>query len=108
METVKFANHRNEVERQVIVKLVEGLLASGREVGVNDGEETTLVRSRDEEEIFAAMSTTDEDYLHVYAGDAKSWIRLIYGNGADVISDFGVTLDGDPALEAAIELSNRF
>lgn len=115
--TIKFANHKNEAERQIIVLLVEDCLAAGYKLGVNDGEETTLRDSTDEEKIFAAMSTTDEDFLilnkYDEAGEIlrKGWIRLVYGNsGWDVISDHTCNLeDEDPVIfERANELAERF
>lgn len=102
-----FANHRNEVERQIIVALVESLLAAGYLVGVNDGEETVLEPCSDAERIFSVMSTTDEDYLLTRQGEKNGWIRLIYGNGTDVISDYTVNVP-ETIFEAANELSDRF
>jgi hypothetical protein len=104
---MQFSNHKNEVERQIIVLLVEDCLAAGYALGVNDGEETTLVGSTDDVAIFNAMSTTDEDFLILTKGEAKGWIRLIYGNGADVISDFTTNIP-EAVLARAIELAERF
>jgi hypothetical protein len=53
------------------------------------------------------MSTTDEDFLILTKGEAKGWIRLIYGNGADVISDFTTNIP-EAVLARAIELADRF
>jgi hypothetical protein len=106
---MKFKKHRNEIERQIIVCLVEDLLAEGYRLGVNDGEETVLEASADEETIFGAMSTTDEDYLLFSYENTGGvgWIRLIYGNGPDVISDYTVTLK-EKTLERASALADRF
>jgi hypothetical protein len=115
--TIKFANHKNEAERQIIVLLVEDCLAAGYKLGVNDGEETTLRDSTDEAAIFAAMSTTDQDYLLV-AHESLSktdpectcpegWIRLIYGNGGDVISDNTINVP-ESVFARANELAERF
>jgi len=90
---MKLAHHRNEIERQIIVALVEDALALGYLLGVNDGEETTLERSSDEAAIFAAMASTDEDRLLFWLPNSPEgagrdgWVRLIYGNDCDVISD---------------------
>jgi hypothetical protein len=67
----------------------------------------TLENCRDEAKIFSAMSTTDEDYLIVYKDGKPKWIRLIYGNGADVISDYLVSLEEEPALLAAEALAEQ-
>lgn len=105
---MKFSNHKNEIERQIIVLLVEDLLAAGYTVGVNDGEETTVKPCRDEAKIFAAMSTTDEDFLLTRKdGEQDGWVRLIYGNGADVHSD-NTTNIPESVFERAAELAERF
>jgi len=105
--TIKFANHKNETERQIIVLLVEDCLAAGYKIGVNDGEETTLRGCIDEEKIFATMSTTDEDYLILDKGEVSGWIRLVYGNDGYVISDNTVNIP-EAVFERANELAERF
>ena len=96
-----------EVERQIISLLVADCLAAGYAVGVNDGEDTTLRDSRDFPEIWAALDTTDEDYLLLSKGEVKGWIRLIYGNGGDVISDYTTNVD-ETVMKRASELAERF
>jgi len=104
-----FSNHRNETERQIIVLLVEDLLRAGYKLGVNDGEEVVLESCADPERIFAVMSTTDEDYLLTEREEDErtGWVRLIYGNGCDVISDYTVNIP-DSVFERANALSERF
>lgn len=108
---VKFSNHRNEIERQIIVLLVEDMLAAGYAVGVNDGAETVLAPQRDEATLFAAMSSTGEDYL-VFRRDPSGtghdgWVRLIYGNGCDVVSDYTTNLP-ESVMVRSTELADRF
>lgn len=140
---LKFANCTNEVERQIIVLLVEDLLGAGYSLGVYDCEEVTLAPTRDESRIFAAMFTTDDDHL-LFRKDGQEgviprecathgaegfdpetepgcagceafdrgvvrdgWIRLVYGNGGDVISDYTTNLD-ETTMERASELADRF
>lgn len=103
-----FANHRNEVERQIIVTLVESLLAAHYLVGVNDGEEEVLKPCSDAARIYTVMSTTDEDYLLTEKeGERDGWIRLIYGNHCDVISDYTTNIP-DSIFERANALSEHF
>lgn len=106
---MKFSNHKNEVERQIIVLLVEDLFAAGYKLGVNDGEETTLENSTDEAKVFETMSTTDEDFILLSPNKdgEKGWIRLIYGNGCDVISDHSVNVP-ETVMTRALELAERF
>jgi hypothetical protein len=81
------------VEDQIVTRLIDTLLAAGFTLGVNDGEETVLTHSTDITAIQNALRSTDEDYILVYKGaDQFSWVRLIWGNDTDVISDHGVNL----------------
>ena len=100
----------DEVERQIAEKLVRDILAAGYTVSVNDGEVTTLRQSTDLDAIAAAMATTEEDYL--YAFDAKhtliGWVRLIWGNGADLISDYSANPGTEAMVAGAEALADRF
>lgn len=83
----------NPVESLVARVVVIRLLAAGYSIAVNNGEEPTLQASRNYEKILEAMATTDEDHLTVTKRKSPaSFVRLIYGNGDDVLSDFGVSL----------------
>lgn len=106
-----FANHNNEIERQIIARLVSDVLASGASIMVNDGEEDVTGYSRDPAEIFGAMSSTDMERLFILRDtgrDAKKlgWVLLIYGNDADVISDY--TIDLEPLLVGAEAIAESF
>lgn len=93
---------RQSIEQTIARKIVDVLLAAGFLLGVNDGEETVVQRSRDKKAILDALFNTDEDYLYVYEDDDKNdptnvlyderpdyWVRLVYGNdGWDVMSDY--------------------
>lgn len=88
--------HATDNEKRIVGKLVTDLLAAGAQLSVNDGEETTVVRSTDADKIFEALSSTGEDYLMVdfpATGPRQRWVRLIWGNDVDVISDYHTSLD---------------
>ena len=79
-------------EARAARKLVKAALARELSVSVNDGEETTVRRSRKYSEIVDALCTTGEDYLSMYAptGDRVGVFQLIYGNdddGSELIAD---------------------
>lgn len=79
-------------EARAARKLVKAALARELSVSVNDGEETTVRRSRKYSEIIDALATTGEDYLILYAptGDRVGTFYLIYGNdddGSELIAD---------------------
>lgn len=100
---------RIEVEQLIARKCIEALLACGWSLDVNDGEETTVRHSRDADDIFAAMFTTDEDYLIVHKGmgEETSFVWFIYGNsGWDVISDYGVSLE--EVLKPVLDFAEGF
>lgn len=79
----------SEIETRIANKLVRTLLSKGYAISVNDGEETTVRKSRTFGEIKNALQTTDSDILIVYGpgyGRIGS-ILLIWGNEDDLISD---------------------
>lgn len=92
------------LERKIVDRLVAHLLACGYRISVNDGEETVLRYSDDPALIIQAMASTSDDTLIVHEtvkqGDGLSyrrigWVRLIWGNGIDLISDSSIGLIED-------------
>ena len=89
---------RVAIERKICRKACQAFLAAGYLLGVNDGEETTIIRSSSLTDIMRALSTTDEDYLLIFDPARKAsdggaarvgYIYFVYGNsGYDVISDY--------------------
>ena len=82
------------MERRIAFKIIDMALADGHEVSVNDGEEWTVIRSKDKAELRNSLFTTDEDQIVIRHndGDEMGWFHLVYGNdGYDVISDHTTT-----------------
>lgn len=97
---MKFSQLKNEIERQIIVCLVEDCLAAGCSIRVFDGEEFNGGWTTDEARVFNRMASTDEDKLYFRFPDGKvGWVLLIYGNGADVISDNTAPDDPHPEFD---------
>ena len=95
------------IERKICKRLVETLLNEGYGVGVNDGEETTVKNSLDVMEVMNAIQTTDEDYILVYrAGKRIGWVRMIWSNGAEVLS--GYTTNLEDVLKPVNDYINTF
>ena len=94
-------------EKKIVGKLVTDLLASGFSLSVNDGEEITVKSSTDADAIFKALGSTGEDYLIVHqpTNSRTNWVRLIWGNDVDVISDYHVALE--PHMTGANTLANE-
>src|ERR1044071_9806971 len=89
---------------------IADLLAAGFSITVNDGEEDTLLKSRDPDAILAAMATTDDDFLMVSRlrkGQKEAgWVRFVYGNaGPDVIHDHTNNLES--VLHDTFVLANK-
>lgn len=99
--------HASDIERRIVGKLVEDLLAAGFSLSVNDGEEVTVSKSKDPNQIYAALSSTDSDYLLVHStNDVRDrWVRLVWGNDEAVISDYLTSLD--PYLAGAHALAEE-
>lgn len=108
METLQFANHKNEIERQIIVLLVSDILAENCSIAIDNGCDDETAPTADAAAVFNAMSKTDRDDIWVfYSGERVGGIRLIYGNGCDVVSDYSTTLS-ETLLARAGELAARF
>ena len=86
----------SEIECRIVGKVVNDLLAAGYTVGVNDGEDDVVKPTNtDASVIFAALASTDMDCLLVRkpGSSMKSFVALVWGNGVDVISDYGTSLE---------------
>ena len=88
---------RQELERRIAEAAIKQLLANGFSLGVFDGGETVLERSKDAKAVLKAMFTTDEDEL-IVSRDSEDqdfgWVKFIYGNdGYDVIHDYTTNLE---------------
>lgn len=97
------------LEKFVVELIIDRAFELGFVISVNDGEETTLIRSKDKAEIIGAMFTTDADYLYFYnpihgnTGSRLGWAYLVYGNsGYDVISDYA----DNPTTEDILSTAN--
>ncbi len=91
---------RIAIERRIVKKTIDDLLAAGFELAVHDGEEWHE-RTTDRAKLIDAIMNTDEDRLFVYRADGPKgrrdwfgWVFFVYGNdGWDVMSDYTVNLE---------------
>ena len=85
-----------EMDRLVITKTVEVLIAAGAVLSVDDGGEGWAVRSStDKNAIVEAVTAVDDCMLSVRGADAvHGWVRFVLGNdGYDVINDHSARLE---------------
>lgn len=100
------------IERAIATKLVDGALANGWSITVNDGEDDVVIKSRDRALILHEMWSTDEDWLRFYdlsnpvGKQDMGWVRLIWGNVSDVISDYHTALEDTAMIKDAMALSD--
>jgi len=89
------ARARITIERKIVTRLIDDLLAAGCELSVFDGEEQHPWTT-DRTAVIRDIMNTDEDGLMVRrASDGlKGSVYLVYGNdGWDVIADHTVNLE---------------
>lgn len=100
---------RQQIERQIIERLVKDALAAGFQITVDDGGEgPSLSRSTDLDAIMAAVMLTDDDRLYYSqpGNPLQGWVRLIYGNdGWDVVNDYTTNLE--PFMAGATAEADR-
>lgn len=100
-------------DRACVSTLITEILASPDlnvlSITVNDGEEDTVIRSRDMSVILEAMATTDWDYIKVHQSQPDGsyidcgWFWLIYGNGGEpmeCISDYAWNPQSEDIMNA--------
>lgn len=84
------------VERWIVWTLLNRLLSHfpSSNIKVDDGEETTSC-GRDPLAAMEIIFNLDDCFIHL---DDGHWIRLICGNGMDIVSDYGA----HPVMDAAM------
>ena len=97
------------IERRIAGKLIGDALKAGYAISVFDGEEIALGHAKSRLLIEGAMASTDEDYLSFFEASGKraGWVRLIYGNGEDLISDYADNAAMNALIEGASKLAER-
>lgn len=97
MTDLPIIKHASATEQAIVVRLVNDLLAAGLTISVwNGGDEAEIDDSDNAEAIFAELAASDQDELtmrHGKGGAYAGWIRLVWGNDADVISDYTTRLE---------------
>jgi hypothetical protein len=85
----------NRIESVLARAVVCALLNAGYSVAVDNGEDKLTTPSRKYDTIIGFMAQTDDEVLYasIPGLEGRPWVKLIYGNGEDCISDFSMALD---------------
>lgn len=99
---------RLSFERRIAARAVDGLLAAGYALTVDDGDGETRPAepTRDRAAILRELGETDDDRVICYTDrdTARRLVWFVYGNdGYDVICDYSSSLE--PALREAEKLA---
>lgn len=99
--------HGTRVEHAIVRALIRQLKAAGWEARyVYNGEDRTYLRT--ENQALEAVFAVNDVNLYFIKDKARHWVRLIAGNGEDIISDWSYSAqckdDFDDRLEAVLEL----
>ena len=96
-----------ELEKKICEKVVDCLLDAGYSVGVYDGAQIVVENCADKRKIMRAVFSTDEDIIMAYKGGKRvGWVRLIWGNVQDLISDYSTNLD--EVLKDALDFARSY
>lgn len=104
----------HRIEAVIATAVVDAALGRGWLVTVYNGEDDAIVTSGKRDDILNAMSQTDEDELTFYSDTGGTltkvgWLKLIYGNDQDVISDYSAAREGKGPVELlADEVAEKF
>lgn len=106
--------HASDIERKIAGKVVQCLLDEGFKITVlAEGDDEVIKRCEHAPMIFEAMASSSYDVLQVTSNPKShrrnSFVQLVWGNGVDVISDYGMSLEEvlAPANELAEALDDR-
>jgi len=95
-----------ELEKRIVNAAVHGLLKAGYSVEPISQNEPLLIPTRNQQAI-ATKFQDEPEWLRVYRGPEQvGWVRLVWGNVQDIISDYTVNLEG--ALSDANKLAATY
>lgn len=79
----------DKTERTIVERILRSALADGCSVRVHDEEDWACDWTDVLGTAMSVMNNTDIDYVHIRAADGTriGSVMLVYGNGADVVSD---------------------
>jgi hypothetical protein len=104
---------RLELELSIVRRIAQDALKAGYFVSVDDGEGYPVLRSRDLQQIMAAVASVDEERLLFHAAGGKGSkafgaVHLVYGNEPwEVICDHTASERMDKLLSGAVALANK-
>ena len=109
----EFPEWLDKDERKIISKLLDAILADPLcHVEVPDEEGVSLRPSRDRRQVERGTAAAGETYYIVFRAQPNGdlhrvgFIRLIHGNGVDVISDYSDKADLERLIQPALDFAN--
>lgn len=96
------------IERLIVGKLVDGLVGHFDNIEVTDAEGTVLIKDNDNSRaVVGAIFSGVGDIIEITceAHNENYWIRLVLGNGVNIISDYSVNLQDEELLHKAEALA---
>lgn len=110
---------KNEIriEKQIVRAAIKGLIAAGYEIGVSyegcgifpeSHESDYTPFSRSVSEVMKGVHACDEEWLIARTDEnaQQKFVWLVWGNFADIISDYSMSLE--PALALAEKVAERY
>lgn len=95
-----------DLDRQIVTKLVDALLAEGYLITCCIREDDpTFKRSVDRDGILDLLFNLDMAEMHVHKDGKRSWIMLVFDeSGWDVVADYSVALENliDPIVDSYV------
>ncbi len=105
MTTSNAVKNRIAIEKKILKKLLQTIVAQGGSFALHNGEETAY-RGADVTKAMAEAMQTDEEYVIIYIGGSRiGSVYLVYGNtGWDVINDYTAS----PAVDEIMAVVSKY
>lgn len=98
---------RGRLERRIVANLIAHLAAHGWAVdSVHDGETHYSTRDDMKAAMEAIFAVDDSQVYFTNAAARTHWVKLVLGNGTDLVSDHSYTPDGSDDFDTVMEAFN--
>lgn len=94
-----FPPHLDPIEKRIVSKLLDSLLAQGCMVKIVSDGEVDVEFTQDRAEIEANIGTCDTTEILAVTTGKRWWLFLVHGNGEDVVSNCTFDAELDKIIE---------